>query len=113
MLGIAIGSVWIFHGIYSKVLKGIPRHEAIVERVLGPKLARRATIMVGLLETGLGLWAVSGVARVECAAVQTFAIVGMNTLEIWLARDLLLSPLGMLALNTGFLVLIWSWALQG
>ena len=31
----------------------------------------------------------------------------MNTLEIVLARDLLVSPPGMVTLNLAFLVLIW------
>src|SRR3954470_24937717 len=108
---IVIGSVWVFHGLYSKILKGIPRHQLIVGRVLGDKIARPATKTIGCLEVLLGLWAFSGFARVECAAVQTLAIVGMNTLEIILAGDLLISAIGMVFLNLGFLAVIWHWAL--
>ena len=39
------------------------------------------------------------------------AIVAMNTLEIILAEELLISAAGMVVLNLGFLVLIWRWAL--
>lgn len=43
--------------------------------------------------------------------VQTLAIVGMNTMEIIFAGDLLISAIGMVALNFGFLAVIWHWAL--
>lgn len=108
---IVIGIVWVFHGFYSKILNGIPRHQLIVSRVLGDRFARPATKAIGCLEVLLGLWAFTGGARAECAMVQTLAIVGMNTLEIILAGDLLISAIGMLMLNLGFLAVIWHWAL--
>jgi DoxX-like family len=107
---ILIGSVWIFHGLYSKLLRGIPRHRAIVARVLGERHADRATNVIGIAEICLGIWALTGWQRVACAGVQTLALVSMNALEVMLAADLLISALGMLALNAGFLALIWSWA---
>ena len=111
VLQIGIGVVWVFHGLYSKILNGVPRHQMIVGRVLGDTLARPATRAIGCMEILLGLWVFSGVGRVECAAVQTVAIVAMNFLEIKLARDLLISAAGMVILNLGFLALIWHWAL--
>ncbi len=108
---ILIGAVWVFHGLYSKILGGIPRHRRIVARILGERIAGPATVIVGGLEILLGVWAFTGFARVECAAVQTAALVGMNVLEIARARDLLISALGMVLLNLGFLVVIWHWAL--
>ena len=108
---IVIGAVWFFHGLYSKILDGIPRHRRIVARILGERIARPATKTIGGLEILLGLWVFTGFARVECAAVQTFAILAMNTLEIMLAGDLLISAIGMVLLNFGFLAVIWHWAL--
>jgi len=108
---ILIGSVWIFHGLYSKILNRIPRHQLIVGRVLGKGLARPATKVIGGLEVLLGLWAFSGWERVSCAGVQTVAIFGMNALEILLAGDLLISAVGMVILNFGFLAVVWRWAL--
>jgi hypothetical protein len=35
----------------------------------------------------------------------------MNTLEIILAEELLISAVGMVILNLGFVTLIWHWAL--
>jgi len=107
---IIIGSVWIFHGLYSKLLRGIPRHRAIVARVLGERHADLATKAIGVGEIVLGFWVFSDWQRVPCAAVQTLALVSMNVLEIALAADLLISAVGMVALNAGFITMIWYWA---
>jgi DoxX-like family len=108
---IVIGSVWVFHGLYSKILNGIPRHRLIVGKILGMKHAQAATRAIGVMEFLLGVWAYSGWQPVSCASVQTAAIVAMNSLEILLARELLISAIGMLILNCGFLSLVWWWAL--
>ena len=107
---IVIGSVWVFHGLYSKILNGIPRHRLIIGKVLGDANAGIATKVIGVLEMLLGLWAFTGRQPVGCAVVQTAAILGMNSLEIILARELLISPIGMAMLNVGFLSLVWFWA---
>src|SRR5260221_14332941 len=103
---IVIGSVWVFHGLYSKILNGIPRHRLIVARILGVENAGIVTKVIGLMELVLGLWAFTGWQPVACATVQTAAIVAMNSLEIVLARALLISAFGMVILNLGFLVLV-------
>jgi uncharacterized membrane protein YphA (DoxX/SURF4 family) len=107
VLRILIGSVWVFHGLYSKLLDGIPRHRLIVARVLGDDLATVATRAVGVGEILLGIWALSHRWPRACAAVQTLAIVTMNTLEISRAPDLLISAPGMVAVNLAFLSLSW------
>lgn len=110
---VLIGAVWVFHGLYSKILNGIPRHRLIVGRILGEANAGFATKVIGLLEVLLGVWVFIGWQPVVCAVVQTGAIVSMNTLEIILAGELLISAVGMVFLNLGFLALIWLWALFG
>lgn len=109
---IIVAGVWLFHGLYSKILDGIPRHRLIVARVLGPRWAGAATKLIGLLEVALGAWAFAGWQPMACAAVQTAALAAMNALEIARARDLLISALGMVCLNLGFLLLIWTCALR-
>ena len=108
---IVIGSVWVFHGLYSKIFDGIPRHRLIVGKILGAANAGIATKVIGLLELLLGLWAFTGWQPVGCAVVQTAAIVTMNALEIFIARELLISAIGMVILNLGFLSLVWHWAI--
>ena len=110
---VVIGSVWVFHGLYSKILNGIPRHRLIVGKILGDTNAGIATRVIGVLEVLLGVWAWTGWQPVGCAVVQTAAIVAMNSLEIFLARELLISAVGMVILNAGFLTLVWFWASLG
>lgn len=110
LAGIAIAAVWIFHGLFSKILGGLPRHQLIVARILGEEVARPGTLVIGLLEVALGVWAATGWSRKGCALFQTLALVTMNALEVFLARDLLISAPGMLALNAAFLALVWWWA---
>ncbi len=109
-IGILIGSVWVFHGLYSKILGGVPRHRLIVGRILGEGIADFATIAIGLAEIMLGIWVFSACFRKTCASLQTLALVAMNSLEIYLAKDLLISALGMVMLNVLFLSLVWYWA---
>ena len=52
----------------------------------------------------------SRIWRRACALVQTLALVSMNFLEILLAKDLLISAPGMVALNLAFLSVVWYWA---
>jgi hypothetical protein len=108
---IVIGSVWVFHGLYSKIFNGIPRHRLIVGKILGAENAGIATKAIGMLELLLGIWAFTGWQPVGCAVVQTTAIVAMNSLEIFLARALLISAAGMVILNLVFLSLVWHWAM--
>jgi hypothetical protein len=56
------GGVWVFHGLYSKILKGIPRHQLIVGRILGERYARPATKLIGCGEVLLGPRAFTGIA---------------------------------------------------
>jgi uncharacterized membrane protein YphA (DoxX/SURF4 family) len=112
-LSIPIACVWIFHGLVSKILMGIPRHQAIVGRILGESYGAFMTNVIGVLEILLGLWILSGYKKKICATLQTLALVVMNALEIKLAKDLLYSPWGMIILNLGFIAIIWIWASQG
>ena len=83
----------------------------IVGKILGAANADWATKTIGLLEVLLGVWAFTGWHPVLSAVVQTVAIVAMNTLEISFAAEFLISGIGMVILNFGFLALVWSWAL--
>jgi uncharacterized membrane protein YphA (DoxX/SURF4 family) len=104
--------VWLFHGLFSKLLSGIPRHQQIVGRVLGETLARPATLFVGALEVVIGVWILSRRWPRRCAAVQTALLVGMNVLELTFAWDLLLAPVAMVCANAVFLGLGWLLAVR-
>jgi hypothetical protein len=108
-LGIAL--VWLLFGLLFKALGAVPRHRRIVERVVGNERAGRVLWLVAVAEIGLGLWMLSGRYLVPCVAAQTVMIAAMNTLELKKARDLLLSPMGMVCANAVFLSIGWYVAL--
>jgi hypothetical protein len=108
---LGISGVWLFFGLVLKVLNGSPRHREIVGRVLGARWAAPVTVLVGVGECGIGLWMLSGRFLVPCVALQTAAIMAMNALEIRRARELLLTPWGMVAANTVLLAAAWYTAL--
>jgi len=86
--GIAI--VWIANGLFCKVLNLVPRHEQIVARILGNSHSRTLTLLIGLAEIGMAIWILSAF-KTRWNAIAQIAIVGtMNTLEFFLAPDLLL-----------------------
>ena len=84
-----IALVWLINGLFCKVLL-VPRHAAIVARILGPAHAGVLTRLIGLGEIGIGLWVLSGIRARWCAWAQIALILSMNTLEAVLAPDLLL-----------------------
>jgi len=114
LLSIRIGtaSVWLLFGLVFKVLHLLPRHETIVAAVIGPGWAGPATVLIGVAEVGMALWILSRRWPVACAMAQTMVIVAMNALEITLAKEHLLSPVGMVCANAVFLALGWYLAVQ-
>jgi uncharacterized membrane protein YphA (DoxX/SURF4 family) len=113
VLRLGVASVWLFHGLGSKLLDLIPRHRAIVGRIVGDGLSGPVTASVGVAEVLLGLWVASGKSPKACAAVMTAALATMNTLEIAYAKDLLLAPYAMVAANLFLIGLAWYLALAG
>ena len=90
LLRYLIALVWLANGLFCKVLLLVPRHEAIVARILGPAHAGVLTRLIGLGEIGVALWVASGIKARWCALVQIGLVLSMNTLEAILAPDLLL-----------------------
>ena len=85
-----IALVWLANGLLCKLLMLVPRHAAIVARILGPAHATGLTRLIGLAEIGMAAWVLSGIKPRWCAWAQIALILSMNTLEALLAPDLLL-----------------------
>lgn len=111
-LRVGTAAVWLVFGLVFKVLDVVPRHRLIVASVLGAGVAGPLTVAIGVAEAGMGLWILSGIRPRLCAAAQTIAIVSMNTLELSLAKDLLLAPVPMVCANAAFLAAGWYCALR-
>jgi uncharacterized membrane protein YphA (DoxX/SURF4 family) len=85
-----IALVWLANGLLCKVLMLVPRHAAIVARILGPEHASLLTRLIGVGEIGMAAWVLSGYRPRWCARAQIALVLSMNALESWLAPDLLL-----------------------
>lgn len=109
----AVAGVWIYEGLWCKLLGRETRQVDIVANVpfLSPALARGFLKVLGVVEVGLGVWALSGVAPILCALAQTILLVLLNANGILWSRGLIHDPAGMVIKNFAFLVLAWVSAL--
>ena len=109
VLRVAIALVWIYQGLWCKILGFEPRHRKIVESTpfLSPARARQALVALGLLECFMAAWALSGLHQFEAAVAQTLLLVSMNAAGLRWARSLISDPIAMLLQNFVFLLLAW------
>ena len=90
ILTYCIAMVWIANGLFCKVLNLVPRHQQIVARILGEIYARPVTVTIGLAEIGMAIWVLSRIKPRLNAITQIAVVAIMNTLEFFIAPDLLL-----------------------
>ena len=109
----AIAGVWLYHGVWNKLLAPAGRHAEIVAS--GPALLeispRVMLVAIGTLETLLALWVLARLQPRWCAIVQTLLLVGMNVSGLVWARHQIADPGAMIVQNIAFLTLVWSLAL--
>ena len=85
-----IASVWLVNGLICKVLNLVPRHEQIIERILGHDYARPLTVLIGCSEIVMAFWVISGYKVKLNIITQITVVIGMNIIELILAPELLL-----------------------
>ncbi|MES1221712.1 MAG: DoxX-like family protein [Bacteroidota bacterium] len=83
-------AIWFVNGLFCKVLNLVPRHQQIVARILGDKYSRTLTIVIGFSEIAMAIWIVSSIKTRLNAISQVIVITAMNTIEFFIAPDLLL-----------------------
>ena len=105
----AIALVWLYHGLWCKVLGRCPEQAAIVAAVPGLEagLAVWAVRALGLGETALAAWVLSGRAPRLAALVQTVLLVLMNGGGLVWGRAHIADPGAMIVQNLAFLALVW------
>jgi hypothetical protein len=112
LLQAAVAAVWLYEGLWCKVLARSPHEFEVVAQV--PFLARSTSHallrLLGVLEALLGAWVLSGWQPVAAALVQTGLLIGLNTSGIYFSRDRIPDPAGMVVKNAAFLVLAWATA---
>ncbi|MVZ66129.1 hypothetical protein GQF61_09690 [Sphingobacterium sp. DK4209] len=85
-----IALIWLLNGLFCKILNLTPRHQEIVERILGDSYGRPLTILIGMSELVMVVWILSRWRSKLCAILQILVIGSMNIIEFSLASDLLL-----------------------
>lgn len=109
MIEAAVAAVWVYEGLWCKVL-GRSRHEfEVVEAapLFGPGLSALFLRALGLFECLLAVWVLTGWHPLWAGAVQTMLLISLNTAGMTWSRHLIPDPPGMLLKNFAFLVLVW------
>jgi uncharacterized membrane protein YphA (DoxX/SURF4 family) len=81
------------------VVKQVPRW--------GPRFGAPFLMALGVVEVGLGLWVLIGMAPVLAAIAQTALLVTLNANGVYWSRRQIHDPAGMVVKNFAFLVLAW------
>jgi hypothetical protein len=106
---VAVAAVWLYEGLWCKLLAREPRQLQVVEAVprFGPRIGAAFLKALGVVEVVLAVWVLTGIAPVFCAVGQTALLIALNTAGVLFARHLIHDPPGMLLKNFAFLVLVW------
>jgi hypothetical protein len=82
-----------------RVVEAVPR--------LGRLLGRQFLFALGLVETAMAAWVLSGVSPGLCAIAQVALLVTLNANGLLWARHVIHDPAGMVVKNVSFLLLAW------
>ena len=109
LIRFAVAAVWLYEGLWCKLLHGEPRQFQVVEAVpyFGPRVGALFLKALGAVEVGLAVWSLSGIAPLPCAATQTLLLVTLNANGLLWARHIIHDPGGMVVKNFAFLTLVW------
>jgi len=109
LLQVAVAAVWLYEGLWCKVLARSKHEFEVVEQVpnLAPQTAHALLRLLGVAETALALWVLSGWQPLAAALVQTVLLIGLNSAGIFFSRHRIPDPTGMVIKNAAFLVLGW------
>lgn len=109
LVRIAVAGVWLYEGLWCKLLGGEPHQLEVVAAVprYGPRVGALFLKALGVVEVGIGIWALSGVLPLPCVVAQTLLLVTLNANGVLWARHVIHDPAGMVVKNFSFLVLAW------
>ena len=104
-----MAAVWLYEGLWCKLLRGQPHELEVVEAVpyFGPASGAVFLQVLGVAEVALAAWALSAAAPLQCAEAQTLLLVALNGGGLLWARRIIHDPAGMVVKNFAFLVLVW------
>jgi uncharacterized membrane protein YphA (DoxX/SURF4 family) len=105
----AVAGVWLYHGLWCKLLGGCPEQVDVVAAVpwLRGGRAKPVLLAIGVVETVLAAWVVSGRRPRAAAALGTALVAGMNAGGLTFGRRHIPRVRTMVAENAAFLALAW------
>ncbi len=106
---LSVALVWLYQGLWCKLLGRCPGHQAIVQAVPGLTGGAGTIVLLGLgtIEVGLALWVLSGWRPRWAAMAQTLLLVGMNGGGLLWGHGHIADPGAMITQNLAFLTLAW------
>lgn len=109
LIRIAVAGVWLYEGLWCKLLRGEPRELEVVKAVprYGERFGVPFLMALGVTEVVIAIWVLSGFEPLLCALVQTVLLVSLNANGLIWSRHLIDDPRGMVVKNFAFLVLAW------
>jgi hypothetical protein len=105
----AVAAVWLYEGLWCKLLRGEPREIEVVKAVprYGERFGVPFLMTLGVVEVMIALWVLSGAEPFLCALAQTVLLVTLNVNGLIWSRHVIADPRGMIVKNFAFLVLAW------
>jgi len=109
LIRIAVAGVWLYEGLWCKLLRGEPREFEVVKAVprYGERFGAPFLLTLGAVEVSIGVWVLSGWLPLWCAVAQTVLLVSLNANGLMWSRHLIHDPKGMIVKNFAFLILAW------
>ena len=103
-----LAAVWLYQGLWCKLLAGSGRQAEILCSVPLPGAATHALLLaIGISECALAIWVLSGIRLRAAAISQTVMLAAMNAGGLLWAGRLIADPAAMLLQNFAFLLLAW------
>jgi uncharacterized membrane protein YphA (DoxX/SURF4 family) len=110
VMRVAVAAVWLYEGLWNKLLGGAARQVQVVSAVprLGPLFGSSFLKLLGAAEVLVAAWVLSGILPGFCAIAQVTLLVLLNVNGLLWARHIIHDPGGMVVKNAAFLVLVWA-----
>lgn len=105
----AVAAVWLYEGLWCKLLHGEPHEFEVVKAVprYGARFGIPFLLTIGWIEVMIAVWVLSGAKPCVCAVIQTVLLVSLNANGLIWSRHVIHDPRGMVIKNFAFLVLAW------
>ena len=109
LIRVAVASVWLYEGLWCKLLRGQPHEFEVVAAVpyFGPRIGVPFLLTLGVVEVALAAWTMTAASPLLCAATQTLLLIALNANGLLWARHVIADPAGMVVKNFAFLLLVW------